>query len=94
MNLLHEKPLYAELLLITAGTAGIALGIQWFYDPGGFVTGGFTGIAIITKELTAEMIKGGLPLWLTNHPTRTAARTDHSTAAFVADPPGIEISRV
>ncbi len=66
MNLLHEKPLYAELLLITAGTAGIALGIQWFYDPGGFVTGGFTGIAIITKELTAEMIKGGLPLWLTN----------------------------
>lgn len=66
MKLLHEKPLYVELLLIVAGTGGIALGIQWFYDPGGFVTGGFTGIAIIVKRMTEKVAEGGIPLWFTN----------------------------
>jgi uncharacterized membrane-anchored protein YitT (DUF2179 family) len=53
-------------LLILVGTAGVAFSIQCIYDPSGLVTGGFSGIAIIVKSLTAGMVSGGIPLWLTN----------------------------
>lgn len=66
MKLLNQKPPYVDYLLMVAGTGGIALGIQWFYDPGGFVTGGFTGIAIIVKRMSQGVAPGGIPLWLTN----------------------------
>ena len=42
MNLFNKKPLYLDYLLIIAGTGLIALGIQWMYDPSGFVTGGLS----------------------------------------------------
>jgi uncharacterized membrane-anchored protein YitT (DUF2179 family) len=53
-------------LLILVGTAGVAFSIQCLYDPSGLVTGGFSGIAIIVKNLTAGIYDGGIPLWLTN----------------------------
>jgi uncharacterized membrane-anchored protein YitT (DUF2179 family) len=53
-------------LLILVGTAGVAFPIQCLYDPSGLVTGGFSGIAIIVKNLTAGIYDGGIPLWLTN----------------------------
>jgi uncharacterized membrane-anchored protein YitT (DUF2179 family) len=53
-------------LLILVGTAGVAFSIQCLYDPCGLVTGGFSGIAIIVKNLTAGIFRGGIPLWLTN----------------------------
>ena len=36
------------------------------YDPVSMVTGGFTGLAIIIKDVTGYLIPGGIPLWLTN----------------------------
>ena len=66
MGLLGKKTRFADAVLILAGTACIAIGIQWFYDPGGFVTGGFTGLAIIVRQATAGVIEGGIPLWFTN----------------------------
>lgn len=66
LNGLNEKPRYADYLLIVLGTGLLALGIQWFYDPTGFVTGGFTGIAIIVKTISRGAATGGIPLWLTN----------------------------
>lgn len=62
----NQRPLYADFILLIMGTGCIALGIQWFYDPSGFVTGGFTGIAIIIRQLSLEVTEGGIPLWLTN----------------------------
>lgn len=44
----------------------MALGIQWFFDPSGLVTGGFTGIAIIVRQMSLSITEGGIPLWLTN----------------------------
>lgn len=55
-----------EYLLIVAGTAIMAVSLQFFLDPDGMVPGGFTGIAIIVKEVTSELIPGGIPLWVTN----------------------------
>ncbi len=55
-----------EYLLIVAGTAIMAVSLQFFLDPDGMVPGGFTGIAIIVKEVTSGLISGGIPLWVTN----------------------------
>lgn len=52
--------------MITIGTALIAFSVASIYDPSGFVTGGFSGLAIIVKQLTAELVPGGVPLALTN----------------------------
>lgn len=52
--------------MIAIGTALIAFSVASIYDPSGFVTGGFSGLAIIVKQLTAELVPGGVPLALTN----------------------------
>ncbi len=66
MNWLNKRPKYVDYLLILAGTGCMALSIQWFYDPVGLVTGGFTGIAIIVKITSLSAMEGGIPLWFTN----------------------------
>lgn len=52
--------------MIAIGTALIAFSVASIYDPSGFVTGGFSGLAIIVKQLTAELVPDGVPLALTN----------------------------
>lgn len=53
-------------LLIIAGTGLMAFAIKSTYDPIGLVTGGFTGIGIMLRRLTTDIVKGGIPIWLTN----------------------------
>lgn len=53
-------------LMIIVGAASFGVAIQNIYDPTGLVTGGFTGLAIIVKAITGQLMKGGIPLWLTN----------------------------
>lgn len=55
-----------DYLLIIIGTGIMAISINSIFDPLEMVTGGFSGIAIIVKYLTAGLIPGGIPLWLTN----------------------------
>ena len=55
-----------DYILIIAGTGILAFAIQCMFDPIGLVTGGFTGLAIIVKDMTQGIIPGGMPLWLTN----------------------------
>ena len=66
MKIPFKRPLWADVILMILGTGLMALAIQCIYDPAGMVVGGFTGIAIVVKQLTAERISGGVPLWLTN----------------------------
>ncbi len=47
-------------------TGIMALAIQCIFEPIGLVTGGFSGIAIIIRKMTAGIVEGGVPLWLTN----------------------------
>ena len=61
-----SQTIIKEYLLIAAGTALIAFAVASIYDPSGFVTGGFSGLAIIVKQLTEDMVPGGIPLAVTN----------------------------
>ncbi|MBU9738747.1 YitT family protein [Diplocloster agilis] len=63
---MNKRSAWVDYLLILAGTGLMAVAINVIYDPNGLVTGGFTGIAIIAKEMTGTLLKGGIPLWLTN----------------------------
>ncbi len=65
-NMLYQKPGWLDYVLIVIGTGLIAVSIQCVFDPVRLVTGGFTGLAIIVKEVTGTVIPGGVPLWLTN----------------------------
>lgn len=55
-----------DWFLLVIGTGLVAVSIQCVYDPIRLVTGGFTGLSIIVKEITGSVIPGGIPLWLTN----------------------------
>lgn len=55
-----------ECLLILTGATILALGINWFLEPSGLVTGGISGTAIVIKEVSKMTIGFGIPLWLTN----------------------------
>lgn len=55
-----------DYILIVIGTALVATSIQCIYDPINMVTGGFSGMSIIVKEITKGLMPGGIPLWFTN----------------------------
>lgn len=60
----HQSILDGIMLL--AGTGMAAFAIQCIYEPMHLIIGGFSGISIIVKNLTADAIAGGIPVWLTN----------------------------
>lgn len=67
MTALKKK--YSELkdyLLIFIGTALMSIALNSAFEPNGLVDGGFSGIAIILKNVTEGIVEGGIPLWLTN----------------------------
>ena len=66
MRILNSRPWYVDYLFIFIGTGIMALAIQCIFEPIGLVTGGFSGIAIIIRKMTAGIVEGGVPLWLTN----------------------------
>ena len=59
-------PQLAAHLFILLGTGLLAVSVQYFFDPAGLVTGGFTGLAIIIKAVTGHFFEGGIPLWVSN----------------------------
>ena len=62
----RTKPIAWNYVLILVGTAVMALAIQCIYDRVGLVTGGFTGLTIIIRNITKSVISGGIPLWFAN----------------------------
>lgn len=66
MRIMNSRPWYVDYLFIFMGTGIMALAIQCIFEPIGLVTGGFSGIAIIIRKMTAGIVEGGVPLWLTN----------------------------
>lgn len=61
-----RRPVYLDYLLMLTGTAVMAMAINSVYEPANLVTGGFTGAAIVVKEVTSGLISDGIPVWLTN----------------------------
>lgn len=66
MKILSSRSKYIEYVFIIVGTGLMALAINSIFVSIGLVTGGFTGIAIIIKNVTGNIVEGGVPLWLTN----------------------------
>lgn len=65
-KLLYKRTRLWDYILMIIGTGLVAASIQCVYDPISMVTGGFSGLAIIVKEITKSLIPGGVPLWFTN----------------------------
>ena len=55
-----------DILLITIGTALMAFAVASVFDPASLITGGFSGLAIIIRQLTEKLVPGGVPLSVTN----------------------------
>ncbi len=54
-------------LMILAGTGLMAVAVNCVFEPMLLVTGGVTGIGIILKELTRNIVgEEGVPIWATN----------------------------
>ncbi|HBA63845.1 MAG TPA: YitT family protein [Lachnospiraceae bacterium] len=66
MNGYCTRPSYVDYAYMVLGTGLTAFAIQSIYEPNNLVVGGFSGIAIVLKALTENVIAGGIPLWLTN----------------------------
>ena len=64
--LAEKKGNWRAYVYILIGTAVMAVSITSSYDHMQMVTGGFSGLAIIIKSLTENLMPGGIPLWLTN----------------------------
>lgn len=63
---ISKKNAFWDYMFLIVGTGLLATSIQCLYDPVSLVTGGFTGLSIVIKEMTMNIIPGGMPLWLTN----------------------------
>ena len=61
-----KRTWYMDYLLILAGTLLMSVSIGSVFDMSGMVTGGFSGLAIIIKSWTGQIVEGGIPLWVTN----------------------------
>ena len=55
-----------DVMFMIIGTMFIAVAITVFFSPNQVVVGGFSGIAIIIKNLTNGLYDGGVPLSVTN----------------------------
>ena len=62
----REKPVYIKYAYIAVGTGIVSFAIKCIYEPNSLVVGGFSGLAIIIKNLTEGILPGGIPLWFTN----------------------------
>lgn len=55
-----------DILLIIIGTGLMAFAVASIFDPVSLITGGFSGLAIIIRQLSSRLIPGGIPLSVTN----------------------------
>ncbi len=63
---IDRKNTWFVYLMIIGGTGILAFTIKCMFDPVSLVTGGFTGVAILLKDMTGMVYKGGIPLWFAN----------------------------
>ena len=61
-----KKMKLKDILLIIIGTGLMAFAVASIFDPVSLITGGFSGLAIIIRQLSSQLIPGGIPLSVTN----------------------------
>lgn len=65
MKELKYKEIIKKYVLIVFGTGLLAFAVKCVYDPVQMVIGGFSGVAILIKQLTQPFIRNGIPLGIT-----------------------------
>lgn len=65
-SMLYQHAKVWDYLMLAAGTGLTAFGLQCIYEPMNLIIGGFTGISIIIKRISEDLMPGGIPLWMTN----------------------------
>lgn len=53
-----------KYIIITLGALLMAISVNFIFEPMGLVTGGVSGLGIVVKHLTRNVIEGGFPIWL------------------------------
>ncbi|MGN0427248.1 MAG: YitT family protein [Agathobacter sp.] len=66
MTAIKKNAKLSYYVYIFIGTGLMAIAIQCIYDQVGLVTGGFTGLGIIIKNISSGIYPGGIPIWVTN----------------------------
>lgn len=66
MNKHLQNSKFMNYAFMIVGTVFIAIAVNLVYEPLEMVTGGVTGIGIVIKYFTEDLINGGIPIWLTN----------------------------
>lgn len=66
MGVAKKKNPFYKYILTFVGTFLMAIAVNMVYEPLGMVTGGFSGLSIVVKEVTKTIVPGGLPLGIFN----------------------------
>lgn len=66
MSGMEKRNQIGKGLALLLGTGLMAVSVNCVFEPMHLVTGGVTGIGIIIKEITGNIVIGGIPLWVTN----------------------------
>ena len=69
MGAVNEQKSYRflrDVLLMIAGATLTTIATKYIYDPAGLVTGGVSGLSIITRSVSARFFGREVPLWMSN----------------------------
>lgn len=66
MELTSKRKPIIDYCIIIVGVTLLAAGLNMFFIPLDLVTGGVTGLAIIVKKLTQNLVPNGVAPWITN----------------------------
>lgn len=66
MELTSKRKPFIDYIIIMVGITLLAAGLNMFFIPLDLVTGGVTGLAIIIKKITENIVPGGIEPWITN----------------------------
>lgn len=61
-----KRKMIMDYIMIIIGAGALSIGVSCLFDPVGLVTGGFSGLSIVVKNVTSLWFEGGIPLWFTN----------------------------
>lgn len=60
------RKVLSDLLLMVIGATLTAVATKYVYDPSGLVTGGVSGLSIITRSVCSRYLGREFPLWLSS----------------------------
>ena len=57
---------FRDFWIIIFGTTIVSFAVKYIFDPAGMVTGGVSGLAIVIKHISKNLLGFEVPLWVSN----------------------------